>query len=747
MKNNYFLLLLLLLLHTITVEAQKTNSIVDLLTIDGITLGKTTIKEAKILHYSCKNYSYFISCSKPQMATIYDNNKDGVIDKIDLIVCYFPKNWETDFGFDKSLSYNEWILLLEKYEFTIIIKEKPHVARRKLKRTLNARFKAISKSNKTEMVFVFFGGNDNGEGYSVDSKNTLLNINIYSTGIEKSYDDSKHKQYVKPNYKPISIQRDFASSLPPILTISDITFSENILDAQETAQLTISIKNTGPGDAKNVAINLTGYLQGLSFPSKTYLPTIPANGGTESITISIKGDMDLPTSEAIINIEIIEPNFKVKIQGKQLQFPTREFKKPELILAQYAVIEKQSGNSNNQIDINEIIDLKFAVQNIGQGSAENVNIKVENNQSGVLLLGVVQGAQLIRQNQSFQEINSGKYKTVIYRYFVNSEFTDTQLKFTIHTTEKIGNYGFSIAKSFSINKELKETGYIRTIAKTDDNIQTKVIIENIPDFIVDVDTDIPKSNTFQPNTYALIIGNEDYSSKQKGLKAEQNVDYAINDALMFATYCEQTLGVPTDQIKYIKNATSAEINRGLNWINNLSEVENGNAKLIFYYSGHGLPHEQTKEAYLIPVDVAGTNLNYAIKLSDVYSKLSEHPAKQITVFLDACFSGGARNQGLIAMKSIKIKPKQNHISGNLVIFTSSHGDESSAVYREKHHGYFTYFLLKKLQETKGEVNYETLSNYINQSVRKETGLNEIIQTPQIKVSQQSEDYWKTWKLK
>lgn len=272
-------------------------------------------------------------------------------------------------------------------------------------------------------------------------------------------------------------------------------------------------------------------------------------------------------------------------------------------------------------------------------------------------------------------------------------------------------------------------------------------IEDMPEIIIDVDTDIPMTNANQPNTYALIIGNEDYKSKQRGLRNEQNVDYAENDAQIFALYCKKTLGIPHNQIKILKNATSAEISQGLDWINNLSKIERGKARIIFYYSGHGLPHERTKEAYLIPTDVSGTQFKYSIKLNDVYRILTEHPSKQVTVFLDACFSGGARNEGLIAMKGISIRPKENLIPGNLVVFSSSTGEESSAVYREKHHGYFTYYLLKKLKETKGNVDFETLSKYVTESVSKGTGIISKIQTPQVKVSSSVHNKYKKFKLR
>ncbi|MCX6287219.1 MAG: caspase family protein [Bacteroidetes bacterium] len=263
----------------------------------------------------------------------------------------------------------------------------------------------------------------------------------------------------------------------------------------------------------------------------------------------------------------------------------------------------------------------------------------------------------------------------------------------------------------------------------------------------DVDVNIPKSTTGKPNAYALIIGNEDYTTYQTGLSNEVNVDFAKNDAQVFAEYCKNTLGIPAKQVKLLINATGSQMRQGLAWINNLAGIENGNAELIFYYSGHGLPDEVTKDPYLIPVDVSGTQIQYAIKLEEAYVALTAKPSKQITVFLDACFSGGARNQSLIAMKSVKVKPNNTVDLNNIVVFASSSGDESSAVYKEKQHGYFTYFLLKKLQETKGEVDYKTLSNYLIQNVTKETGLISKKQTPQVMVDPQMQVKWTNLRIK
>ena len=222
----------------------------------------------------------------------------------------------------------------------------------------------------------------------------------------------------------------------------------------------------------------------------------------------------------------------------------------------------------------------------------------------------------------------------------------------------------------------------------------------------------------------------------------------MNDALVFKNYCEQTLGIPKDNIILQTNAGVVKMKQALNQINSVIKNTYGNAEIIFYYAGHGFPHEQTKEPYLIPVDVPGSDLDLAIKLKEVYQKLTEYPANKVIVFLDACFTGGGRGEGLLADRGIKIAPKNNILSGNIIVFSASGSNQSSLPYREKTHGMFTYFLLKKLQETKGDVSLGELNQYIKDNVSVRSPLvNKKDQNPQTNVSPQVQDGWKGWKLK
>lgn len=263
--------------------------------------------------------------------------------------------------------------------------------------------------------------------------------------------------------------------------------------------------------------------------------------------------------------------------------------------------------------------------------------------------------------------------------------------------------------------------------------------------ISDIDYDIPVNNNQHKNRFALIIGNEDYSSKNTSLDPEVNVDYAVNDAIVFTQYAKSLLGIPDENLISLENGTSIEMQRAINKLNLIAKNMKGEAELFFYYSGHGLPDFVTREPYLIPVDVTGSDMNFAIPLNEVYKKLTEFPAKRITVFLDACFSGGARNNGLLASRSIRIKPKLEELQGKLIVFSASENEQTALSYKEKGHGIFTYFLLKKLKESNGTCTYAELSEYLNQIVGiKSLLINNVEQNPQTSISEIIKNEWEKW---
>jgi len=264
----------------------------------------------------------------------------------------------------------------------------------------------------------------------------------------------------------------------------------------------------------------------------------------------------------------------------------------------------------------------------------------------------------------------------------------------------------------------------------------------------DVDKDIPVSNQTNPYKFALIIGNEDYSSHQVDLGSESNVDFARNDASAFREYAVKTLGVPERNVVFLLDATVGQMQQALSKMNLLVKNTNGKAEVLFFYAGHGLPDEATREPYLIPVDVSGKNPALGVKLADAYQKLTEYPNRGVAVFIDACFSGGARNQGLIAARGVKVKPKETPLKGNLIVLTSSSGEQSSMPLKDKEHGLFTYYLLSKIKESKGELTYKELADYVVEKVGLESVLsNDKEQTPMLMISPDMQGSWQAIRLK
>ena len=269
------------------------------------------------------------------------------------------------------------------------------------------------------------------------------------------------------------------------------------------------------------------------------------------------------------------------------------------------------------------------------------------------------------------------------------------------------------------------------------NIKVKVGISS-------VDVNIPE-NKKVANRYALIIGNQDYTSYQRTLSSEQNVDYAENDATIFKQYCLNTLGVKKENMHFLLNATAGRMSQEIDLVSKIVSKLGPDAELIVYYAGHGYPDELTKVPYLIPVDVSASNLNSAIKLSEVYEKLSSTNAGKISVFLDACFTGGGRTSGLIVSRGVKIRPKKGALSGNMIVFSASSSDQSSLPYHKEAHGMFTFHLLKKLQETKGAISMGALSDYLIDKVSLQSlKENKKEQDPSVNASQKVMNQWRGW---
>jgi hypothetical protein len=235
------------------------------------------------------------------------------------------------------------------------------------------------------------------------------------------------------------------------------------------------------------------------------------------------------------------------------------------------------------------------------------------------------------------------------------------------------------------------------------NIKNKVRLS-------DVDQNIPQARTVNDKTFCVIFANEKY-------QLEQSVPFAAHDGEVFKEYCVKTLGIPEKNVHFRANATKNNMEFEVDWLKSVLATHKGEAKGIVYYSGHGMPSESTLNSYLLPVDGYASRPESGYSLDKMYADLGNTDAASVTYFIDACFSGANRSGDMMEQnRGVAIKSKGGQLKGNSVVFSAAQGDETAYAYQDKSHGMFTYFLLKKLQETKGNVSYGELSDFINEKV-------------------------------
>lgn len=269
------------------------------------------------------------------------------------------------------------------------------------------------------------------------------------------------------------------------------------------------------------------------------------------------------------------------------------------------------------------------------------------------------------------------------------------------------------------------------------NMQTSESNPVVNHIVSDVDLNPPVTTNVADKTFAVIISNENYTEVS-------NVQYALRDGEILAKYFEKTLGIPTQNIKYVPDATLNNMRKQINWLKQIADAFGQEAKIIFYYSGHGVPDEQSKNAYLMPIDGYHSDMSTNLSINHLYEELSSLNVAQVTVLMDACFSGSQRGDDmLVAARGVKIKSRANAPKGRLVVFSAAQGDETAYPLDDKGHGMFTYFLLKKLKESGDKVTLGELSEYITTEVKRASLVqNGKLQTPSTSVSAEIESEWR-----
>ena len=500
--------------------------------------------------------------------------------------------------------------------------------------------------------------------------------------------------------------------------------NNGVIDANEQCKIRFQISNTGRGDgygcvAKTV---LSGTIGGLSVPDVT-LPVI-ATGSQCWVDVPIYASSYTQTGEVTLSIVVEEPSGFGTEEIKST-IGTSKLKTPYINVVSYKVL----GSSSGTLEKRKPFNLQIIVQNTDQGTAHDVNVNIELPQNVSRLGGDVAFFNI-------PSLKAGESRLLEYELIANQEAAEN-MNVQIALSEKQGKYAENANIPLQFGQHIGGS-IAMNVQRQDQEVEIKRA-----SLVSAVDENIPISNKKNTNTFAVIIANENYQSVA-------SVPFALNDGNIFREYCLKTLGIPEKQIKYIPNATGNQIKQQVGWLQTICDVFGEDAQIIFYYSGHGIPDESNRTAYLLPVDGIGTDITTGYKLDDLYAALGNIPSKNVTVFMDACFSGNTRNDGkemLVAARGVAIKARSGMPQGNMVVFSAAQSDETAYPDYEEKHGMFTYYLLKKLQDTEGNVTLQELGEYIIDNVRKKSAVNGKLQTPCVTPSASLDASWREWKLK
>ena len=201
-----------------------------------------------------------------------------------------------------------------------------------------------------------------------------------------------------------------------------------------------------------------------------------------------------------------------------------------------------------------------------------------------------------------------------------------------------------------------------------------------------------------PDGIAVIIGNRDYEHTE-------NVEFAHRDADAFKRYVVDLLGFDPDRILHLRDAGLTQMVKAFGsqgshrgQVSRLLKAKR-RSDVVVFYSGHGVPGLNDKRGYLMPVDAEpdfAELQGYSLDL--LHKNLGKLPARSVTVYVDACFSGDS-DAGMLFRNASPVRTQARLPEmgdGRVTLLTAASGKELASWDRKAKHGLFTTHLLDGL---------------------------------------------------
>ncbi len=471
---------------------------------------------------------------------------------------------------------------------------------------------------------------------------------------------------------------------PPHFTIQGVTVNEpsgnGMIDARERGNIQFAIFNDGQSPAHNVIASVLPKDPDifLVIGEPFTLDTLEA-GRIKYINIDIQGMLQLETGEHEFELLLssrekvgLELPYNFKVESKSM-IP------PKMIIADFAV---SNDFGTQYIPKDEIIKLTMRIQNVGEGDTESVSVHLQENRTYM--------TPEFTGDVTLPAFGPGDYMDID----VPVRSPEDNFAIEVELVDYLGR-----RTDQRIDLETMRN-YRSPMELTIQDIGADSVVY-YPDELgeVDVDRRIPLGRK-NPNGLAVIIGTQEYEDKHY-----EYLEYADRDRDVIRKYFRQAFGfsdfqmLPSkpwqmeggpsgDEYRMIFDPYQGDLRKRIISAEKYSEMDE--IDLYVYYRGYG--EWVNGRPFLIPRDAKFDRDITKYPLEEMLSSLSRLSVlgslRTITLFLDITYMDPERSSG-----SLWDYPD---LPEKISILSSSSNGETSQIYIDKKHSFFTYSLLKGL---------------------------------------------------
>ncbi len=494
---------------------------------------------------------------------------------------------------------------------------------------------------------------------------------------------------------------------PPHFTIQNYRVIDpsgnNIIDAQENGSIQFAIFNDGQSPAHNVIISVLPLepTPDLMIGQPIILDTLSA-GRIKFVKIDIKASIRIISGIHEFELKISCREKITLDQPYLFKVETMSMIPSKMIIADFAI----SNEFNTRyVPKNEKVNLTIRVQNVGEGETQYVDVNIKENRT-YTTPGFTGKIKL----PSFK---SGDYMDIEIPIMTSKD----HFNIDIELSDYLGNKSEQkIALQTMRNYRSPMELTIQDIGADD--------IDYYPDELGDVDVDrhIPLSRK-NPNGIAIVFGIEDYKDNRY-----PHLEYAGRDRDIMRKYFSQAFGfsdfqmLPSkpwqmeggpsgEEYRIIFDPYDGDLKKRVTSAVKYSNMEEIN--IFLYYRGYG--EWVNGRPLLIPKDAKYDQHSTKYPLEEMINSLVAlsilSSIENITLFLDITYINPEKSAGLIW--------DFPELPEKISILSACSIGETSQIYKNKKHSYFTYALLKSFVGISNNNNVITLGDiteYVYRSI-------------------------------